>query len=279
MKTNTVIQGQIGSGKTRSALTLLPEYEDPSTGKVRKGAGLTTLVMSLEPGFGHVFGPNGCKQGLHVHYHYPRAVDWDTIGSYVKLMRNLSIKDVVEMSDPKKRDYTGFAELFNVCKDYTCDNCGQSFGAINELDESYAVFWDSLSPLSVLVQQAVCGGKPVPSKPEYFTMFGFALSFLRLVFQSTRCSVVLTAHIDRELDPVTGESILTLDTIGQRLAKQVVKMPDELVTAYEDSGKFYWSNQPGRTGQIVKRRALPLSDSLAPDFAQIFKSPVFKDLP
>ena len=235
-----------------------------------KGAGLTTLVVAMEPGFEHVFATNGCKQGLHVHYHYPAKVGWDTIGSFVKLMANLTLKDVVEMADPKKRDYTGFAELFNVCKNFTCDACGQEFGPVNELDDTYATCWDSLSPLSVLVTQAVCGGKPVPSKPEYFAMLGFALSFLRLLFQSTKCSVILTAHIDKEIDPVTGDTVLTLDTIGQRLVKQIVKMPDELVTAYQEDGEFYWSNQPGRTGQVVKRRALPSSDKLQPTFRQIF---------
>lgn len=269
MKTNTIIQGFIGSGKTRSLLTLLPEYED-EVGKVRKGAGLTLLNIALEPGYQHVFGKHGCDAGLHSHYHFAQSVDWDTIGSYVRLLNTLSLKDVVEMADPKKRNYTGFQELFNVCKDFTCDHCGEAFGPINELDDRFAISFDSLSPLSVLVQQAVCGGKPVPSKPEYFAMLGFALSFLRLLFQSTKASVILTAHIDRELDPVTGESTLTLDTIGQRLVKQIVKMPDELVTAYYEDGHYYWSNQPGRTGQVVKRRALPSSDALLPDFRQIF---------
>ena len=269
MKTNTVIQGFVGGGKTRSLLTLLPEWEDEK-GKVHKGAGKTLLNIAMEPGFDHVFRHNGCEQGLHVHYHYPADIDFDTIASYVNLLRNMSLKDVIETTDPKKRNYTGFAELFAVCKDFKCDKCGQVFGNVTELDDSYALALDSLSPLSTLVTQAVCGGKPVPSKPEYFTMLGFALSFLRLLFQSTTCSVILTAHIDRETDPVTGESVLTLDTIGQRLVKQIVKLPDELVTAYEEDGKFYWSNERGRTGQVVKRRALTLSDTLEPDFRQIF---------
>src|SRR5215469_14669453 len=150
MKTNTVIQGFIGAGKSRSLLTLLPEWAD-EVGEVHRGAGLTTLVLSLEPGFVHTSCGNGCDQGLHTHYHYPADVDWDTIGSYVKLLNSLSLKDVVEMSDPKKRNYTGFAELFNVCKDFTCDTCGRSFGPINSLDDTYAVALDSLSPLSVLI--------------------------------------------------------------------------------------------------------------------------------
>jgi hypothetical protein len=269
MKTNTILQGHVGGGKTRSLLTLLPEYED-ERGRVHKGAGLTTLTIPMEPGYQHIFGKHGCAQGLHTHYHLPSGVDWDTISVYVKLLRDMSLKDVQDVQDPKKRQYTGFAELFDVCKNYVCDGCGKEFGPINELDDSHAVCLDSLSPLSVLVTQAVCGGKPVPSRPEYFGMLGFALSFLRLLFQATKCSVVLTAHIDRELDPVTGESTLTLDTIGQRLVKQIVKMPDELVTAYEEDGQYYWSNLRGRTGQVVKHRALPLSDRLDPSFRQIF---------
>jgi len=274
MKTNTVIQGHIGGGKTRSALTLLPEYED-ERGKVRKGAGLETFLLAMEPGYQHVLRSHSCKQGIHVHYHVPDKVDWDTIAFYAGLMRNMSVKEVSETPDRNKRNYTGFYDLMTtVCKNFICDTCGNEFGDISTWDESRALVLDSLTPLSDLIRQCVVGGKPISSQPEYYTMYGFALNFIRLLFQQCQCSVVLTAHIDREQHPVLDRSVLTVDTIGQKLAVQICKMPDELVTAYTENGKdFYWSNATLHTGQVVKRRALPLGEKLAPDFSLIFKPP------
>lgn len=271
MKTNTVIQGFIGGGKTRSVLTLLPEYED-EIGRLRRGAGLSRVgLIAMEPGYQHVIRGHGCAQGLHVHYHPPAGVDWDTIAVYAKMLQVMSVKDVVETADPKKRQYTAFTDLLTkVCKSFTCDACGEDLGDIATWGDDSAVFLDGCTSLNTMVQQAVCGGKPVPSKPEYFTMLGFYLAFLRVVFQDCRCSVVLTAHIDREQDAVEGISTLTMDLIGQRLVKQVIKMPDELVTAYQEDGKYYWSNLPGRTGHILKRRALQPSDQLPPDFRQLW---------
>jgi hypothetical protein len=270
VKTNVIVQGLPGSGKTQSILTLLPEYAD-TDGVVRKGAGLETFVISMEPGHQAIFGPHGCKQGLHVHYHFPTNVTWDTISSFVRILQNDSVADAISRTDPKKSSYTGFMELFAICKNFTCDACGEEFGDASEWAPERAIVMDSLSPLCTMVMQCVVGGKPVPSKPEYFAAIGFLLSFLRLFFGQTKCSAIATAHMDREVDPITGSIGTTLDVIGQRAAPHIRKMPDELVTAYCEDGRYYWSNEPSMASGITKRRALPLSSTLAPDFSQIFK--------
>jgi len=273
MKTNTVIQGNIGSGKTYSFLTLLPEYTDWA-GKVRRGAGLKdVLVVAMEPGYQHVFRDNGCAQGLHTHYHPPASVDASAIIHQSKLALTNTSKNIADMADPNKAKYRGLTDLLaEVLQDYSCDDCGCSFGPMTDLTDEQAICFDSLTSLSDLIRQNIIGGKFASSQQEYYHMFGMGLAFFRYIFQQTKCSVVLTSHIDREVHPVTGNYVLTVDTIGQRLAVQLSKMPDELVTAYTDDGKaFYWANTPDYTGRVVKRRALPLSDKLAPDFTPIFK--------
>ena len=270
MKTNAIIQGFEGSGKTRSFLTLLPEWHDEQ-GVVHRGVGLETFVISMEPGHQAIFGSHGCKQDLHVHYLFPSGLSWDTVGNFARIINQNPMKDAMGYTDPKKQNYTGFMELFGICKSFTCDSCGKNFGNAAEWNEDRALCLDSLSPLSVMVMQNVVGGKPVPSQPEYFAAGGQLLAFLRLFFGMTKCSAILTAHIDREVDPVSGSIVHTMDTIGQRFAPQIRKLPDELITAYEDEGKYYWSNTPSRTGFTkVKHRRLPEGDTHQPEFMSIF---------
>lgn len=268
-KTNVLLLGDVGTGKTHSVLTLLAEYTDPHTGVVRRGAGQQVLVLSLEPGAKRVFGPNGCAQGLHQHYIPQTPPDWDTVAKYVSLAHVMDMSSLIKMVDPGRAKYTQFFELFALCKDYTCTECGQSFGDIAELGPDHTAVLDSQSGLNKIVMQAVVGGKPIRSQAEYGNSMDFIEAFLSLWWGATGCNTVLLAHRDREVSPLTGLSTITLDTWGQKLAPKLVKVPDEIVMTKFEDGKYLWSTI--EDGVILKRRSLPLSPKLEPDFRLIFK--------
>lgn len=269
MKTNTILVGPINTGKTRSLLTLLTEYEDEG-GATRRGAGLDTFFLTLEPNWQATIRDHGCRQGLHVHYLSAAPPSWRAVSHFVSLLATNSLGKVLDMVDPSKREYTQFMQVFGVCKNFTCQKCGEEFGDVAEWPDTRALFVDGLSPLSKIAMEAVIGGKPVPSRPEYYGAQGFLLAFLRLLFQATSCSVVMTAHAARELDPNTGQSTLTIDTIGQRLTPEIIKLPDEIILTQRERGKFTWSTLLDQ-GIQLKRNRLPERDGLPPDFTQIFK--------
>lgn len=269
MKTNTILLGPINTGKTRSILTLLAEYED-EVGVVRKGAGLQTLFVTLEPNWQATIRHHDCRHGLHVHYINAAPPSWDTVRSFVKLLQFKSLKDVIEMQDPKKGQYTQFNELFTVLAGFVCDKCEKNFGDVSELDDSHAVFIDGMSPISKICMEAVIGGKPLSSKPEYYGAQGFLLAFLRLCFQATKCSVIMTAHAAREIDPNTGLVTTTIDTIGQRLTPEIIKLPDEIILTERERGKFTWSTVRD-AGIQLKNNRLPEQSGLEPSFVQLFR--------
>jgi len=269
MKTNTLLIGEIGTGKTRSLLTLLPEFIDPHTSAVHKGAGLETFVISLERGAEAVFGENACRQGLHRHFITVTPPDWRTFGKYAKLAATMSMDSLVKMVDPGKSSYTAFAEAWGQCEDFVCDVCGEHFGDASEWGEERCLCLDGMTGISKAAMQAVVGAKPIRSLPEYGFAMSFIEGFMTTVWQATRCSTVVLAHLDRQTDPVTGASRVTLDTWGDKLAPKLIREPDEIAQTMKRDGKFFWSTVAD--GITLKRRRLSEGTSLEPSFRQIFQ--------
>jgi hypothetical protein len=113
------------------------------------------------------------------------------------------------------------------------------------------------------------GSRPFLSLPEIGGIQQQIEGFMDLAWGGTRCTSVLLAHIERETSPLTGLSTLTTATIGQKLAPKLARKPDEIIVAECIDGKYVWNTE--EAGRGLKRRRLPLSASLAPDFSQLFK--------
>lgn len=271
MKANVLLQGEIGTGKTRSLITLLPEYLD-ERGECHQGAGLETFLISMEPGSAATLGPNLCQgRGLHnaLHWHYipPATVPWATVRNYVTFANTNNIDSLLKLTDPGKIHYRQLLDVFATCANFTCDGCGEAFGDVAEWDEARAICLDSLTGLSTTAMQLVVGGKPIRTLPEYGAAMEFIESFMRLFWGNTRCSAILLAHIDREISPLTGLSTITTHTIGQKLAPKLAKMPDEVILAQHINSQYTWTTE--LEGYELKHRRLPPS-ILAPDFTQLF---------
>jgi hypothetical protein len=278
MKANILIQGDIGTGKTTAFRTLLPEYFDDK-GEAVDGLGLSRVgVITLEPGIEAALGPNLCNSipkgmdGIHVHNIPPLDIGWDIMVKYAKLLNTLSLDKVLETTDPDKPKYRQFLEVFETMADFTCDLCGENFGPVDEWPEDSAIGLDSLTGLTTVARQLVVGGKPILSRPEYNPIMNMIENFCMLFWGKTACWAIITAHIDREVSPLTGQTSITAHTIGQKLAPRLVKMPDEIILSEVDNrGRVTWSTVT--PGSITKRRRLPRSSDLPPTFAQFYKEP------
>lgn len=272
MKANILLQGDVGTGKTSSIRTLLPEYFD-SAGNTKRGAGLRTFVISMEPGIEAALGPNLCggdvRDGIHSHYHPPAAVEWSIMRKWAAIMHASSIEQAIKTVDPGRQSYTQFLDLFDTCAAFVCDICGENFGDVGEWDDSRAIAFDGLTGLTRMVTFSTVGSRPFLSLPEYGGIQSQIEGFMDLAWSGTRCTSILLAHIEREVSPLTGMSTLTTSTIGQKLAPKLAKKPDEIIVTECVDGKYVWNTE--EAGRGLKRRRLPLSTSLVPDFSQLFK--------
>ena len=277
MKANVLLQGEIGTGKTRSLITLLPEYWDDTTGKIRKGAGLNAFCTALEPGLEDTIDCNLCghpeapQVPLHWHYIPPGEVTWAQIRKYAVLARELSLSALITTQDPSRRAYTQYNDLLVNCQDFICHGCGKHFGDVSEWDDSYAHAIDGLTGLTRAAKQLFIGARPVIGREEYQPIQGFIEAFLDLHWSCTRCTAILTSHVDRRENEITHASEITMDTAGPALVKKLVRKPSEIImTERTPRGDYVW-NTAFQGNRATKRRRLPEAPNLAPDFAQMFR--------
>jgi hypothetical protein len=271
-KTNVLLQGEIGSGKTFSLRTLLPEYVN-TDGEVRRGAGQHVALVSLESGAERTLGENMCsathRDGIHLVYIQPLAITWDQFGQFARLLNAAPLDKALEQGDPNKRRCTQFLDLMSTLTAFTCQRCGREVGDVAELGPEWTVALDGMTGLTTVARHLCVGLKPILSRPEYNPVMSMVEGFCQLFWGSTHCNAVILSHIDREVNPTTGLSSITLHTLGQKLAPRIVKMPDEIVLAEYSEDDYIWAtNVPG---MILKHRSLPASAKLTPDFSQLFQ--------
>jgi hypothetical protein len=89
-----------------------------------------------------------------------------------------------------------------------------------------------------------------------------------------RCFLVVTSHIEKELNEITGTTQIMASTLGKKLAPKIPKFFSEVVYAKRHLAgttvRFSWSTVDNQAE--LKNRALPVSVDLSPTFAPIVEA-------
>lgn len=129
---------------------------------------------------------------------------------------------------------------------------------------------DSLTGLSLMAMNLVTGSKPVKNLSDW----GIAIDNLeRLLIKlcvDTKCHFVLLAHLEREVDEVTGGTSLMASTLGRKLAPKLPRFFSDVIHVKTAGGKFTWATATSNVD--CKTRNLPLGDNLAPSFVPVIAS-------
>jgi len=268
MKTNTLLLGPIGSGKTYVLRTLLAEYPTP-TGATRRGAGLRCGLLALEPGWEATNGDLTCDMGFHVRQHLPARIPWPSAEEWAGRIGTMSMKAVAEMEVPHiiRQDYQQFVGLYRHASHFVCERCEQDFGNVNDWDEDSVFVIDGLSGMSAMAIHLVVGPKPLMSLPQYGSAQTLIENYLKQCV-GISASHVLTAHWARELNEVSGGTTITVDTVGVKLAPKILRLYDEIIVTQREGNKYSWSTDDPRID--LKARRLPYAQNITPDFVNIF---------
>ena len=245
--------GATGTGKTYSLRTFLD-------------AGVTPFIIATEPGIESTLGDLPADQ-CHWHYIPPASVGWGEMLDSAKKINMFDMKALSSMSDINKRKFNQFLDVIATCNDFVCDRTGESFGDVAEWGPDRALIVDSLSGLNIMAMNLVVGSKPVKAMADW----GIAMDNLeRLVIKlttDTKCYFVLTAHVEREVDEVTGGTSLMASTLGRKLAPRIPRFFDDVVMCQREGSTFTWSTTAMNAD--LKARNLKWEAKLAPSFAQI----------
>jgi hypothetical protein len=258
MKYNIMLTGPIGTGKTFSTHTFLEANKE-------------LFILSTEPGIEIILAEwekNGIDMS-HVHYTkvMPASIDWDTLRMNAERTNMMDMTALQKSPALNKSDYKQFIDVYVALANFI-DQHGESFGPVDSWDDSRVLVLDGLSGLSKMSMHLVVGAKPVKTQPEWGCAMGNLQNLIDKLSGDTDCTFVLISHIERQINELTGGSHLTISTLGNKLAPELVKLFDEIVYTRREGSKFSWSTT--EMGMDLKSRCLPWSDDITPDFSQMF---------
>ena len=110
----------------------------------------------------------------------------------------------------------------------------------------------------------VIGSKPTASMPDYGVAQNNLMNFLRLCTQGLRCTFVMTAHVDRQQDEITGGIKLMTKAIGKAMANDIPQLFSDVIYCVREGTNFYWDTAAANVD--VKTRNLPIASKQSPDF-------------
>ena len=252
---NVMLVGATGTGKTFSLRTLVD-------------AGVTPFILFTEPGMRTV-SDLGCDK-LHYKYIPPATASWADMQESARKINTMGFDQLSKLKDINKSKYGQFMEIYTTMNNFKCDRCGESFGDVAQWSTDRAICIDSLSGLNIMAMDLVVGSKPTKSMSDWGVAMDNLERFLNKMCADTQCHFVLTSHLEREHDEVTGGTHLMASTLGRKLAPRLPRFFDDVVQCRKEGDSWLWSTTSMNID--LKGRNLPNHHSLPPTFVQLIES-------
>ena len=166
-----------------------------------------------------------------------------------------------------RAEFQQFIQMLEACENFIDERTGKEYGSVDTWDDSRCFAHDGLTGISQMAADVTVGDKPIMTQPEWGVAMGQVERFVSLSCKLA-CSYVLLAHLDKEVNALTGALTLTPDTLGKKLAPKLLKPFDDIVQTERRGTSFTWTTiDPGAD---TKSRRLGWGE-FTPDFGHIFR--------
>ncbi len=256
-----LIEGPSGTGKTY-ALGKLVEWAAENNTEV--------FALFTENGLETLLGywrDRDLEVPANLHYHstLTKPLALDQLLKAADNVGKLSYESITKMVDANRGgDNNAFYKILQACSDFPDDRSGKKFGPIDAFGIDRIFVIDSLSELANAAFKMVIGSKPTASMPDYGVAQNNLMNFLRLCTQGLRCTFVMTAHVDRQQDEITGGIKLMTKAIGKAMSNDIPQLFSDVIYCVREGTNFYWDTAAANVD--VKTRNLPIASKQAPDF-------------
>ena len=260
-----ILEGPSGSGKTYALGTLVDWAARQTTQR-------EVFVLFTENGLETLLGywrdrKLAVPPNLRWHVVKTPALPLSALIDGAKKAGLMNYESLTKSVDPDRAKNNPWEKLLTVLTDFPDDRTGQKFGNIGEWPNTRILVNDSLSETSNACFRMQVGNKPVASQPDYQVAQQNLINWLRFMAQSLECTFVLTAHVQRQANEVTGTVQLMTKAIGKALGDEIPQLFSETIYTVRDGTNWYWDT--AAFGVDTKTRYLPIQSKSKPDFAQI----------
>ena len=256
-----LLMGPAGTGKTSSIGTLVD-------------TGIEVFYLALEPGMESLQGyyrDKGREMPSNLHFHRvaaPSASISEMMAS-AKMVNTLSYEALCKVTDPNRGKYNQFYGILESLNNFKDDRTGEAFGPVDSWGSDRVLVIDSLSGLSRASLNAVVGGRPTASQPDWGIAMTQVERLITMLCEGCKCHFVLLAHVEREVDEVQGGVKIMVSTLGKKLAPKFPQLFSDVIMATRQGEKWFWDTANSMAD--VKFRYLPLASNNPPDFAPILE--------
>lgn len=256
-----LLLGATGTGKTHSIASLIK-------------AGITPYVIFTEPGMSTLskvmVEQKIDPDAIRWHYIPPAGQDWKAMIKMSENLNRMSFDMITKMQDPNKNQCLQWVEVLRTCENFVDDRTGDSFGNVSDWGTDRALIIDSLSGLNDMAMALIVGLRPTRSMPDWMVAQNNLISFINKICTDTYCHFILTGHLEREQDEISGGITLMASTLGKKLAPKLPRYFDEVVMTKHVAEKFLWSTHESNAD--LKSRVLPISNNIQPSFDLAIKA-------
>ena len=182
----------------------------------------------------------------------------------------MTYETLAKLSPQGDRRKSRFIDLLGTLANFVDDKDGKAYGAVDAFGPDRVLVIDSLSGLNIMAMDLAIGDKPTAHQGEWGVAMSALEKLLNSLSSGLRCTFVLTAHLERETDELTGGTKLMASALGRKLAPKLPRFFSEVIHAYRDEKGFYWSTSSQNV--VTKRRILPLDNRIAPTFKPIVEA-------
>jgi hypothetical protein len=251
---NVLLMGPTGTGKTTSLKTLV---DIP---------GLEVFAIFTEPRY-DILGKDLLDR-IHWRYIAPSTANWQTLINSARSVNTMSTESLQKVNSPAGSAYNQMIDLMVLCNDFIDQN-GQSFGDVLTWGTNRVLWLDGLTGISKMARKLKAGAKTVLTQPDWGVSMTMIQEFIDTLVNGTYCHMVLVAHVEREVDEITGATKTMVSTMGRKLAPMIPPNFGDVVLATKSGNDFSWST--AESGYDLKGAFLPNSSKLPPSFGPLLK--------
>jgi hypothetical protein len=254
--TKNLLMGPPGSGKTHALRTLLDCHPN-----------LKIHCIFTEPSGMTILGDTPPER-FHWQYVQPSKPSISALIEQATALNTFTQQALQGMANVNPQNYKQYIELLAAMAKLKCERTGLEIGPIDQLGTDWVVCFDSLSPINNMCMDLVAGGKPFKTMSDWGAGIDQQTKFLNFITLATRCHIVLTAHLTREIDEVMGGTKILPNAIGKKLPQEMNRFFDDIVLTSIESNQFKWATSVANVD--AKARRLKLGKDFQPSFKPIF---------
>lgn len=181
----------------------------------------------------------------------------------------LTYDSITKLTDGTRSQNNAMEAMLVACTDFIDDRTGRKFGAVDSWGPERVFVVDSLSEVANAAMKMVIGSKPTASPGEYGIAQNNLMNWLRLCTQGCRCHFILTAHVSREKEEMTGGIKLMTRAIGGAISGDIPPLFSEVILTVREGTNFYWDTANANVD--LKSRYLPIQSKNQADFKLILE--------